>query len=95
MFNFIQTGGNSGIGKETAIDLARRGARVIIGCRNPKKATKALEEIKHRSGSSAVVYRHLDLSDQDSVKTFATTVLNEELRIHYLINNAGKTLYKQ
>ena len=93
MFNVIQTGGNAGIGKETAIDLARRGARVIIGCRNPKKATEAVEDIKRRSGSSAVVYRLLDLLDQDSVRNFATTLLNEEPRIHHLVNNAGKTLY--
>ena len=41
-----------------------------------------------------MVYRLLDLSDQDSVRNFATTILHEEPRIHFLINNAGKTMYK-
>ncbi|XP_072028110.1 retinol dehydrogenase 11-like [Amphiura filiformis] len=87
----IITGGNAGIGKETAIDFARRGARVIIGCRNPKKATEAVKEIQRRAGSSNVVYFPLELSDQDSVREFAETVLKQETRIDYLINNAGIT----
>ncbi|XP_072051092.1 retinol dehydrogenase 12-like [Amphiura filiformis] len=85
----IITGGNAGIGKMTAIDLARRGARVVIACRNPKKAEDAVKEIQGRSGSSNVVYRHLDLSDQGSVRRFAEEFLKEESRLDYLINNAG------
>ncbi|XP_072051371.1 retinol dehydrogenase 12-like [Amphiura filiformis] len=85
----IITGGNSGIGRATAVDLARRGARVIIACRNPVKAEEAVKEIQRRSGSSNVVYRHLDLSDQGSVRRFAEEFLKEEQRLDYLINNAG------
>ncbi|XP_072028493.1 retinol dehydrogenase 11-like [Amphiura filiformis] len=85
----IITGGNTGIGKETAIDLARRGARVIIGCRNAKKAEEGVKEIQRRSGSSNVVYRHLELSDQESVRKFADVVLKEEPNIYCLVNNAG------
>ncbi|XP_072051370.1 retinol dehydrogenase 12-like [Amphiura filiformis] len=85
----IITGANSGIGKETAIDLARRGARVIIACRNPVKAEEAVKEIQRRSGSSNVIYRHLDLSDQGSVRRFAEEFLKEEPRLDYLINNGG------
>ena len=42
----IITGGNTGIGKETAIDLASRGAKVIIGCRSKERGEKALIDIK-------------------------------------------------
>ena len=83
-------GGNIGIGKATAVDLARRGARVIIACRNPHKAEKAVTDIQRQSGSSNVLYRHLELSDQESIRNFAEEFLREESRLDYLINNAGR-----
>ncbi len=83
------TGGNAGIGKETAVDLARRGARVVLACRSQTRAEPAIEEIKRRSGNEKVVFRKLDLSSLDSVKTFASEFLKEESRLDILINNAG------
>ncbi len=80
------------MGKEIAVDLARRGARVIIACRNIKKAEEAVKEIQRRSGSSNVVYKHLELSDQGSVRRFAEEFIREEPRLDYLINNAGESL---
>ena len=50
----VITGANTGIGKETAVDLATRGARVIIGCRNVEKGKQALKEIQERSGNKDV-----------------------------------------
>ena len=47
----IVTGGNSGIGKETALDLAKQGCFVIIGARDTKKSEKAVEDIKIKSNS--------------------------------------------
>ncbi|XP_072043923.1 retinol dehydrogenase 12-like [Amphiura filiformis] len=85
----VITGGNAGIGHETAADLARRGARVILACRNEEKAKGALQTIQKKSGSSNVVYYHLDLSDLDSVRNFADKFLREEERLDILINNAG------
>ena len=85
----IITGGNTGIGKETAIDLAKRGARVIIGCRDEKRALAALRDIKDKSGSDEVAFKKLDLASLSSVRTFAEEVLQEEERIDILINNAG------
>ena len=84
----VITGGNTGIGKETAVDLARRGARVIIGCRNLQKGKEALNEIKERSGNPNVFLEEIDLASLESVRKFADTILNSEPRLDILINNA-------
>ncbi|XP_066551816.1 dehydrogenase/reductase SDR family member 13 [Amia ocellicauda] len=85
----IITGGNTGIGKATAVDLARRGARVILACRNKQRAEAAVLDIKKDSGSSAVVFMQLDLASLQSVRSFAETFLKTEPRLDLLINNAG------
>ena len=85
----VITGGNTGIGKETAVDLAKRGARVIIGCRNMEKGKAALQEVQERSGSKDVFLMKVDLASLDSVRKFADSILNSESRLDILINNAG------
>ena len=85
----IITGANTGIGKETAIDLARRGARVIIACRSAEKGEEAVVEVRAKSGNDKVVFRRLDLASLESVRQFASKVLEEEPTIDILINNAG------
>ena len=85
----IITGGNTGIGKETAIDLASRGAKVIIGCRSRVRGEKALIDIKKESGSENVYLKIIDLSSFKSVREFAKDVLDSEDRLDILINNAG------
>ncbi|KAF3854797.1 hypothetical protein F7725_022852, partial [Dissostichus mawsoni] len=83
------TGGNTGIGKETAVDLARRGARVILACRDMDRANKAAAEVMKRSGNDQVVVRKLDLASLESVRQLAKDVLDNEERLDVLINNAG------
>jgi len=83
------TGANSGIGKETAKDLAKRGARVIMACRTMDTANKARDEIIKESGNESVFVRKLDLSSQKSVREFAAEILKTEKKIDVLINNAG------
>ena len=85
----IITGANAGIGKETAVDLARRNARVIMACRSVEKGEKAAVEVRKRSGSDDVVFMQLDLASLTSVRQFAAKVLEEEPRLDILINNAG------
>ena len=85
----IITGGNTGIGKETAIDLASRGAKVIIGCRSKERGEKALIDIKKESGSKEVYLKLIDLSSFKSVRRFANSILESEGRLDILINNAG------
>lgn len=90
----VITGCNTGIGKETAKDLYRRGARVILACRNVSKAQEATEDIKSQCkdlnkdvGELAVT--ELDLCSLKSVRKCAEKLLKEEGHIELLINNAG------
>ncbi|KAM6988640.1 dehydrogenase/reductase SDR family member 13-like [Tautogolabrus adspersus] len=85
----IVTGSNTGIGKVTAIDLAKRGARVILACRSKQRGEAALDDVKRESGSSQVVYMQLDLGSLKSVRSFAEAFLKSEPRLDLLINNAG------
>ena len=85
----IITGGNSGIGLETAVDMAKRNARVLLACRSVEKGETAVVDVKKRSGNDKVVFIQLDLSSLDSVRKCAAKILEEEPRIDILINNAG------
>ncbi|XP_055676962.1 retinol dehydrogenase 14 [Lutzomyia longipalpis] len=86
------TGANSGIGKETARDLARRGCRVIMACRNMDTAKTAQEEIINTTGNSNVILKKLDLSSLQSVRDFAADIVKTEPKLHVLIHNAGMAL---
>ena len=85
----IVTGANTGIGKETALDLAGRGARVILACRNVPKAQQVAEEILKKTGSNKVIVKELDLASLKSVRSFAHDINETEDRLDILINNAG------
>ncbi|NWR70928.1 RDH12 dehydrogenase, partial [Centropus unirufus] len=87
----VVTGANTGIGKETARDLARRG-KVIIACRDTAKAEAAASEIRAETGNEQVVVKKLDLADTKSIREFAEKFLSEEKELHILINNAGVML---
>lgn len=67
----IVTGANTGIGLETARDLANRGARVYMACRDMKKCEKEREEIVLESRNKYVYCRECDLSSMDSIREFA------------------------
>ncbi|KAG8200873.1 hypothetical protein JTE90_015778 [Oedothorax gibbosus] len=86
------TGANSGIGFETAKDLARRKGRVIIACRDKTRGTNAAETIIRETGNPNVVMRQLDLSSLDSVQKFAADINATEERLDVLIHNAGAVL---
>uniref|UniRef100_A0A182XZG1 Retinol dehydrogenase 12 n=1 Tax=Anopheles stephensi TaxID=30069 RepID=A0A182XZG1_ANOST len=85
----IITGANAGIGKEAAIECAKRGARVYMGCRDPGRMEKARQEILDKSGSQNVFGLELDLASFESIRSFVKTFLSMERRLHVLINNAG------
>ncbi|PRQ02075.1 oxidoreductase [Enhygromyxa salina] len=89
----IVTGANSGIGLETARELARSGARVILACRSEAKAAEAIADIRGEisgaSPSGSVEFMSLDLADLDEVERFAAAVHERFDRLDLLINNAG------
>lgn len=90
--NYIVTGANTGIGKETARVLALRGAQVIMACRDVNKAQLAKKEIlaRHPQIDAALLeVFELDLSRQASVRAFAEQYNALQRPLHCLINNAG------
>ena len=91
----VITGGNAGIGKETAVALATSGARVVFTSRNPTRGADALGEIRSRSGSDDVEVMALDLASFSSVRSFAAELSDREPRIDVLLNNAGLVLSKR
>ncbi|XP_038055951.1 retinol dehydrogenase 13-like [Patiria miniata] len=87
----IITGASSGIGKATALGLARRGARLILACRNEEKTAQVISEIKQKVPQGPeILYRHLDLASLQSVRKCAEQITREESHIDTLINNAGR-----
>ncbi|XP_046802719.1 retinol dehydrogenase 11-like [Lucilia cuprina] len=85
----IVTGCNTGIGKEIALELARRGAKVYMACRNYDKCEQARNEIITETGNLDVFNRTLDLASLESIRQFVRDFLLEETHLDILINNAG------
>jgi NAD(P)-dependent dehydrogenase (short-subunit alcohol dehydrogenase family) len=88
----VITGGNTGIGKETVVGLARQGAHVVFTSRNPEKGTAALADIRERSGSGDVELMALDLAGIASIRAFAADFLDRHTHLDVLIANAGLIL---
>uniref|UniRef100_A0A8D3E1I8 Retinol dehydrogenase 13 n=1 Tax=Scophthalmus maximus TaxID=52904 RepID=A0A8D3E1I8_SCOMX len=85
----VVTGANAGIGKETAHELAKRGGRIIMGCRDMEKCEAAAKEIRGKTLNPHVYACHLDLASVKSIRAFAERIKQEEQRVDVLINNAG------
>lgn len=92
----IITGGNSGIGKEAAVEIARQGAHVVIAARNPTKAAAALTEIETRGDARGRVETiPIDLASFASVREFVEAFNAKHDRVDILLNNAGLVLRKR
>lgn len=83
------TGANTGIGRITALELARRGAQVFLACRSIERTQPVLDEIRAANPSAVAEWLPLELSDFDSVRACAQAFLARELPLHLLVNNAG------
>lgn len=83
------TGGNSGIGFQTARELLKRGACVVLGCRCPKRGEAALAEIHREMPGALAEVLLLDLSSIQSIRAAVALELSHGLPLDVLINNAG------
>ncbi|XP_036343889.1 retinol dehydrogenase 12-like [Rhagoletis pomonella] len=84
----IITGCSAGIGKEIALELARRGARIYMACRDAARCEATRLEIIDDTGNQQVYNRTLDLGSLESVRQFAARFVAEEQRLDILVNNA-------
>lgn len=85
----IVTGANSGIGYETALAMARKGAQVIMACRNIQKGETAAAAIRGEVSKPLIEVMQLDLASQASVRAFASAFTQKYTHLHVLYNNAG------
>jgi retinol dehydrogenase-12 len=83
------TGGNTGIGRATVTELARRGGRVWVASRSAAKGEAAVAGVKAATGNESVFFLPLDLADLDSVRACAAAFLAAGEPLHVLVNNAG------
>jgi len=86
---FLVTGANSGIGKATALGLARLGGTIVMACRSAKRGEAARQDIVRDSGNSKVYLEIVDLASEDSTRSFAEEFTRKYPRLDVLINNAG------
>ncbi len=85
----IVTGANSGIGYETARELARKGATVLLACRSQSRGETAVSQIRAENPNANVELMLLDLGDLASVRRFVDEFNGRYDRLDMLINNAG------
>ena len=89
------TGANSGIGKATAIGLAKLGAHLVLVCRNQERAEAAIKEIKENCGDQSIEFILADLSSQREIHRVVSEFKAKHEKLDVLINNAGVNLPKR
>jgi len=89
------TGANSGIGKATAIGLAKLGATIVMMCRNKDRGEEALEDIKKECNNGNFDLLVADLSTQKAIHQLVKDFKEKYQFLHVLINNAGVNLSKR
>lgn len=90
----VVTGGSSGMGRTLSVELARRGARVIVACRTKARRDSTAFFLRSKTGSFNVRTMFMDLTSLDSVYDFCQELVDTEDKIDAIVNNAG-ILYPQ
>lgn len=85
----LVTGANTGIGRVTAVELAKLGAQVFLACRSAERTQAVIDEIRAQPGAGSAEFLPLELGDFASIRHCAQTFLARGLPLHLLINNAG------
>lgn len=89
----LVTGANTGIGKETAVELSRKGWRVILAGRSEERTQPVVDYINNdiiaKQAKNKAEFMKLDLSSLKSVKEFASNFIQKDLPLNLLVNNAG------
>ncbi len=88
------TGSTDGIGKQTALELAEMGARVILHGRNKSKVKQVIQELEQKTGNDQLDFFIADLSSLQQIRTMGTEIRRKYNRLHVLINNAGVAMDK-
>jgi retinol dehydrogenase-12 len=83
------TGATNGIGRVTAVELARRGAELFLVYRNQARADETVAEIRKRTGNENIHLLRADLGSQKQIRAAAAELLATGKPLHVLINNAG------
>jgi NAD(P)-dependent dehydrogenase (short-subunit alcohol dehydrogenase family) len=91
----VVTGGSSGIGLETALELARGGAKVTLVSRSAERCQAAVGRIRQETGNGEVDFIAADLSSQAEVRRAAEEFLRRQERLDVLVNNAGGFFWKR
>jgi NAD(P)-dependent dehydrogenase (short-subunit alcohol dehydrogenase family) len=85
----IVTGANAGVGRATALGLARLGATVVMLCRSRERGEEARDAVRRESRNDAVELAVADLASQASIRAFAEEFLSRHESLHVLVNNAA------
>lgn len=85
----LVTGGSSGLGRQSCLELAKKGASVYVIGRDQKKTMKAIKDIINETSNQNIHFLKADFMDLESVCAMADAFLAKDVPLHLLLNNAG------